>query len=99
MPDANYEALIGVGALPLVILFLTSHIKQFIKAVRDEYRPPNEPEFSEWPLVADLVGMAFATAAWYAAWIPQDKVDSPLGAALFGLVVAVAVQRGYDATK
>ena len=88
------EALIGLAALPVVIPTLTEHIKGFWNAVRDYH--PRGSNYSEWPLVADTVGILYSVGAWYSGWIPQDKVDSPLGAVLVGLVAALVVQQGYD---
>ena len=89
------EALIGLAALPVVIPALTEHIKQFFRAVQDR-RVGADETATPWPLVADTVGILYSVGAWYSGWIPQDKVDSPLGAVLVGLVAALVVQQGYD---
>lgn len=93
------ESLVGVASIPIVIVVLTSHIKGFVKEMRDE---DFKDQYSEWPLVADIIGITAAILAFYAGWLGDfsgGRIDNALSAGLFGLVVALVTQQGYDLTR
>lgn len=64
----DIQALIGLGAAPLVIIALTAHIKAFAQATHRYMRPFDfveagpDPKASPWPLVADLLAVAWCWA-------------------------------------
>lgn len=82
----DIEALIGIGAAPGIIYFLTSHIKQFVHARQDRGG-------SYWPLVADGVGAGYGLFAWYDGNLGDI---GPLSAVLAGIAISIAAQRAYD---
>lgn len=90
MPELDLEQLVGLSALPLVVIFLTDHVKKFYFGIRDWEGG------TEWPLVADVIGVAFAAASWYAGYIPHDVVETVLGAVLVGLAGSLVTQKAYD---
>lgn len=94
----DIEAIIGLGASPAVVYALTQNIKDFVRAIRDDSLGDGTAP-SEWPLVASLIGAGWMVGAWYANWLPQDKIDSPLGAVLLGIAVGTGVSTGYKAIK
>lgn len=60
----DIQTLIGFGAAPLVIIALTAHIRSFARAVHAYLRGfmDSGPEATVWPLVADLVAVAWCVA-------------------------------------
>lgn len=92
------EALVGLAALPLVVTVGTDHAKRFFRAIRDR-KIGGITDATPWPLVADVVGTSYAVAAWYAGYIPNEQVDSVLGAILIGFAASLVAQGGYNAIK
>lgn len=90
--NLEFESLIGLAALPVVVLVFTEHMKQLVRAIHNRNLWSDDTA-TPWPLVADIVGIVFAVLSWQAGYIPA--VDSYLSASLVGLAASLVTQRGY----
>lgn len=102
----DIQTLIGMGAAPLVIIALTAHIRSFSRAVHayvmafatrnytlSAKGTSDDPSASVWPLVADLVAVAWclglAQGGQLQAFLHLEHVQ-PATVILVGLALGIA---------
>jgi hypothetical protein len=90
MTDPDYASLLGIAGAPLLVLALTAHLKPLLRATFSGIFDHPDPA---WPLVADLVGVAWMVGGFYAGVIELPNV---IVAVLAGLAVGVAAGRLRD---
>lgn len=103
----DIQALIGLGAAPLVIIALTAHIKAFaramhayiIGALNRTWSASSDSNASVWPLVADLlaVGWCWALSAdgILQALLKVDRIALPT-IVLVGLALGITAGQIRD---
>lgn len=87
------DAVVGLGAAPLVIYYLTDNIKSAWKYARDA-----TGEHSPWPLMASAIGALWMVGAWASGWLPE-AADSALAAVMLGIGTGAVTSKTYEAIK
>lgn len=101
MEISDLNIVIGLAGAPVLIWILTGHIKQFSYGIPIGTRPPDaNTACSPWPLVVDLISIAWAFALWDAGLLDEvvgDDVELRwTSVVLLGIALGVATSRLYS---
>ncbi len=94
----DIEAMIGLGAAPLLLIALTAHIKKFTRAVGIHLGVLSPvANGTPWPLVLDVLAVAWTLMLWRSGLLPEG-VEEITTAVLVGLALGVAAGTLRDQT-
>jgi hypothetical protein len=86
----QWQSVIGIAALPAVLPLLVDHLKAALQRARPSETCPGSP----WPLVTDLLAVAWTFALWNAGLLGEG-LHMP-SVVLLGLASGAAAGLGYD---
>lgn len=85
----DWQAFIGIAAVPSVLPLLVEHVKAAVRATQ------RQAQGSPWPLVTDAAAVAWVFALWDAGLLGAAALR-PTTVVLLGLAAGAAAGLGYD---
>ena len=90
--------IVGLLSMPAILPIFVMHIRQFVALFGLDGRRKGSP----WPLITDLVAVAWCSVLWYGGLLALD-IEIPEGVTitfpvvvLVGIAAGVACTLGYD---
>ncbi|MCK9485321.1 MAG: hypothetical protein M0R73_01265 [Dehalococcoidia bacterium] len=85
----DWQAFIGIAAVPSVLPLLVEHVKAAVRAAR------GHSQGTPWPLVTDAAAVGWVFALWDAGLLSEATLR-PTTVLLLGLAAGAAAGLGYD---